>query len=590
MPPLRPLTLWRARYLSLSSPRVQCRRFTGRAFTDRGRDWKKDGINVLGIETSCDDTSVALLSVYKNDYECTEFYSNLRYHERVTADSAPYGGIHPIVALESHQRHLNSLVKRAIDHLPERQDDHISDKLKSEIKPQPDLIAVTRGPGMRSNLSVGLDLAKGLALAWDVPLVGVHHMQAHALTPRLCSVLKPEDESEEECDDECNEECEDEGEDEPGPESQGMLRPGDGDSSVWEYDDVKPHFPFLTVLASGGHTMLISSESLTNHEMLAETSDIALGDCLDKAARAILPNSELNYPLGKALEDFAFGDGKYDYEPPLKRQHEIARRATQWGWSIGPPLSDSKGGEKSSRRMIYSFAGVLSTVDRLMAGTDGAAREVEERRELAKETMRITFEHLTSRILLYLQDLDAGDRKQISTIAVSGGVAANGFLRHILRSTLDARGYENILLEFPPVELCTDNALMIAWAGLEMYDAGYESKLDIKALRKWSLNPTAEDGGILGADGWAKRNIEVESEEPEKEEAYRNSNGRLAAAIVITLFLVGGVPLMADFVGHGPEAEHKPNFQSVRLHNRSHDTGYTRTAVGRMDEPTDPGD
>ena len=84
--------------------------------------------------------------------------------------------------------------------------------------------------------------------------------------------------------------------------------------------------------------------------------------------------------------------------------------------------------------------------------------------------------------------------------------------------------------------------------------------------------------------------MEVESEETEKEEAYRNSNGRLAAAIVITLFLVGGVPLMADLVGHGQEAERKPNFQSVRVHNRSHDSGYTRTAVGRMDEPTDQGD
>ena len=500
MPPFRPLISWQVRYAALSGLRTQCRRFTGQAFTNPGRDEDvdpRDELHVLGIETSCDDTSVALLSVYRNYNANTEFYSRLRFHERVTADSAPYGGIHPIVALRSHERNINSLVKRAIDCLPKRYDFDVPDEVRDDIRPPPDLIAVTRGPGMRSNLSVGLYVAKGLALAWDVPLIGVHHMQAHALTPRLCSALQSKD------------------------KSQGIVQPGDGDNASWK--DVKPQFPFLTVLASGGHTMLIASKSLTNHEMLAETSDIALGDCLDKAARAILPASELKYPLGKALEDFAFGQTRsdsaaYDYDPPRKRQNEIERRCTQWGWSIGPPLSDSKGGEKSSRRMIYSFAGVLSTVDRLMTGTDGAARGVEERRELAKETMRVAFEHLTSRILLYLQDIDPEDRKDITTVVVSGGVAANGFLRHILRSTLDVRGFDYISLAFPPVELCTDNALMIAWAGLEMYDAGYESKLEINALRKWSLDPTAEDGGILGVGGWVKRSIKFESDELEDEQ------------------------------------------------------------------------
>lgn len=67
---------------------------------------------------------------------------------------------------------------------------------------------------------------------------------------------------------------------------------------------------------------------------------------------------------------------------------------------------------------------------------------------------------------------------------------------------LDVRGYSNIQMIFPPVELCTDNALMIAWAGLEMFDAGYECELSIEPLRKWSMDPAAEDGGILGVGGW----------------------------------------------------------------------------------------
>ncbi|KAK4975635.1 Mitochondrial tRNAs modification protein, partial [Elasticomyces elasticus] len=146
---------------------------------------------------------------------------------------------------------------------------------------RPDFVSVTRGPGMRSNLAVGLDTAKGLALAWDVPLLAVHHMQAHALTPRLVSALAKKD--------------------------------GFGDATV------TPAFPFLTLLVSGGHTMLLSSTSLVEHKILAETKDIALGDCLDKAARAILPLGFLeslpaNTPFGRALELFAFPGGASDYE------------------------------------------------------------------------------------------------------------------------------------------------------------------------------------------------------------------------------------------------------------------------------------
>jgi len=81
-------------------------------------------------------------------------------------------------------------------------------------------------------------------------------------------------------------------------------------------------------------------------------------------------------------------------------------------------------------------------------------------------------------------------------------VASNQFLRHVLRTTLDARGYRHIRLHFPPIELCTDNALMIAWAASEMYSAGYSSDLNIGPIRKWSMDPQAEDGGILGANGW----------------------------------------------------------------------------------------
>ena len=114
--------------------------------------------------------------------------------------------------------------------------------------------------------------------------------------------------------------------------------------------------------------MLINSTGLCEHRILAETQDIALGDCLDKAARAILPPELCEAPLGKALEDFAFPNGErdYTYTAPLNRQQELERRETKWGWSIGSPLAESKGGEKTSKRMAYSFSGLLSAVERLM--------------------------------------------------------------------------------------------------------------------------------------------------------------------------------------------------------------------------------
>ncbi|KAF2482182.1 glycoprotease family-domain-containing protein [Neohortaea acidophila] len=420
--------------------------------------------STLAIETSCDDTSVAVL-VISGHQNRTSLRSEVLFHEKITANSHSHGGIHPLVALDSHTRELGGLVQKALRQLA-------LSPARKEWKP--DFVSVTRGPGMRSNLNVGLHVAKGLALAWNVPLVGVHHMQAHALTARLCATLEAQE---------------------------GMGR-----------TDLRPRFPFLSLLVSGGHTMLIDSQALVDHRILVETQDIAIGDFLDKAARAILTEAELKAPYGRALETFADPSGSWDYSwytPPEGRQQELDRRPTEYGWSLGPPLADSKFGEKSNRRMIYSFSGLLSTVQRLTGrgAKDGGSTPMStpERRELAREAQRVAFEHLGSRILLYLQS-----QRSLSPatplpemIVVSGGVASNQFLRHVLRSMLDVRGYSNIQLLFPPVELCTDNALMIAWAGMEMFDAGHESELSIEPLRKWSMDPAAEDGGILGVGGWS---------------------------------------------------------------------------------------
>lgn len=131
---------------------------------------------------------------------------------------------------------------------------------------------------------------------------------------------------------------------------------------------------------------------------------------------------------------------------------------------------------------------------------------LDERRDLAIEIQRVAFEHLTSRLLLHLGDAST---KDVRTVVVSGGVASNQYLRHVIRSTLNRRGFESIGLEFPPVSLCTDNALMIAWSALEMWNAGFQSELSVEPLRKWSMDSKAEDGGILGVGGWVRRSDNV---------------------------------------------------------------------------------
>ncbi|KAI4146686.1 MAG: hypothetical protein LQ340_005847, partial [Diploschistes diacapsis] len=217
-----------------------------------------------------DDTSVAVLE--KHGHPPPSPRAALHFHEKITANNAPYQGIHPLNSAESHQAHLPGLVQRALHALPRA--DH-SDPLTTFALPcptgdgsvthhlKPTFISATRGPGMRSSLATGLDTAKGLALALSVPLVGVHHMQAHLLTPRLCNALATPSST-----------------GFPGASGTPSTNPPPSTS-----DQEHPSFPLLTLLISGGHTLLLHSTSLTSHIQLASTADIAAGDCIDKIAR-----------------------------------------------------------------------------------------------------------------------------------------------------------------------------------------------------------------------------------------------------------------------------------------------------------------
>jgi N6-L-threonylcarbamoyladenine synthase len=433
----------------------------------------------LAIESSCDDTCVALLQKSRTGG------AKLLFNKKITSDNRHFRGVHPLTAVLSHTATLAPLIQEALRELPQAA---ATSELKHEAwkkllwvdeqpRQKPDFVAVTRGPGMSSNLATGLNTAKGLAAAWGVPLLGVNHMQAHALTPRLVSAL------------------------EKGRQEQGTSNPEI--AATGGTTNQQPAFPFFSLLVSGGHTLLVHSRSLTDHQILAEAMNIAIGDMIDKCARSIIPPSEIsagaNVMYGPVLEKFAFPNVRtpedYEYTPPAKRADEIEIFDSGKGWTLTPPLA-------GTCAMTYDFAGLNGQVQRV--ADDRPDMGVDERKFLARHAMRLAFEHLASRLLFVLKDrsLSAG----VKTVVVAGGVASNKYLMHILRSMLKARGFGHIELNSPPPALCTDNAAMIAWTGMEMYEAGWRSEMDILAIRKWPIDPRAEGGGILGADGWVNVN------------------------------------------------------------------------------------
>lgn len=487
---MRPLTRIRRR---LQLPVAQCP--------------NRRNLLTLAIETSCDDTSVAVLEKHEDSS------ATLYFNSKITSDNRAYKGIDPIVAHESHQQTLAKLVDEALRSLPIQSSTtaHLGNALSVkgkggiEVRKKPDFVTATRGPGMRANLITGVDTAKGLAVAWQVPFLGVNHMQAHALTPRLVSALDSANASR----------TGNSGHTSILHAARKSGNCGIGDSGAREST---PTFPFLSLLVSGGHTMVVHSKGLCDHEILSQTTDIAIGDMIDKCARDILPlemiESSGTVMYGPIIEDYAFpgistSTHDYDYRPPRWKGTRPKDESTQSiklpiqrDWAVAQPMLHPGPGithEELATRL--SFSGIGSSVKKII--TDNPAMEDAERRLLARETMRAAFEHLGFRVLMALRKL-VSSGFHIETLVVSGGVASNQYLKHILRVLLDSSGYGTMHLLFPPPALCTDNAAMIAWTGIEMWEAGYRTGLNAMAIRKWTIDPKSSDGGILGIDGWIK--------------------------------------------------------------------------------------
>lgn len=379
------------------------------------------------------------------------------------------GGIVPKLAHHAHMRNLPSVVQEAIQ----------SAGLGEQGIQAVDIIAVTRGPGLAHSLGVGLNAAKTLAAALNKPLIGVHHMEAHALTARL-TTRDPD-------------------------------QPNDRDVSVSESgvpigSDPYPSFPFLTLLVSGGHTLLLVAHSVDRYTTLATTVDDSIGEAFDKTAR------ELDIPWlpgraggpGASLEEFAKGSidpGRYLERLPI-------------------PLSL----RSSKNEMKFSFAGLKSAVTRIVkqekATSPSGEMEESKRQDLAAGFQHCAVTHLCQKVEQALVDCHEKGL-DISSLVISGGVGRNATLRSrmdeicgqfeyggaiatdkmsskekkkLKRASTNATPNETlkaarpVRVICPPPKLCTDNAVMIAWTGIERYQQGLVDPYDIDIVPKWPLD------------------------------------------------------------------------------------------------------
>ncbi|KAG9220873.1 hypothetical protein CCMSSC00406_0002527 [Pleurotus cornucopiae] len=356
----------------------------------RAPRWRR-AFTVLALESSADDTCAAVVD------SCRNILSNVVIKQHDLHET--FGGIHPTVAIEAHQRNMPRAIRTALS------DARLS---VNDV----DGIAYTRGPGIGGCLSVGSNAAKNIAAALNKPLVGVHHMQAHALTPLLTS--PPRD---------------------------------------------SPEFPYLTILVSGGHTLLLLATSLTKFRILATTADESIGRTFDKVGRILEMQWGTHGPAA-SLEHFA----------SLALPEEIANAP-----AFPRPFW---------RKPAFSYASLHSTVERHVHSLGGVNNlDVSARRGLAHAFQKSAVDQLEDKLsqaLLWCANHSA----DVRGVVVSGGVASNQYLR----SRLDEFCLEQSLRTFfPPVSLCTDNAAMIAWASMHRFLGQDHDSYEIELRPKWSI-------------------------------------------------------------------------------------------------------
>ncbi len=335
-------------------------------------------MKVLGIESSCDETGIA---VY--DSETGEMWQRL--YSQVDAHRE-YGGVVPELASRDHVVKAAPLLVNILDEI-------------GSIE-MIDAVAYTRGPGLMGALMVGASLARGIAWARDLPVLGVHHMEGHLLAPML--------------------------------------------------SDEQPELPFVALLVSGGHTMLVEVDALGDYRILGETLDDAVGEAFDKTAKLL----GLPYPGGPELAALADSVTSSPFEFPR-------------------PMTNRPGLE-------FSFSGLKTAALNLVRAHEPLAEEIKA--QIAHAFQRAVVDTLRIKCRRAL------DETGYRNLVIAGGVGANRLLREELNKTTGEMGAR---LYVPALEYCTDNGAMIAYAGaLRLLHGQRDIDVD-DVLPRWSLESLA---------------------------------------------------------------------------------------------------
>lgn len=321
---------------------------------------------VLGIESSCDETSVAIL---KNGVVAANLISSQDFHKK-------FGGVVPELSSRAHLQIINPLVKDALQ--------------KSSVSlDNIDILCATAGPGLIGALLVGLTYAKGLAYSIDKPFIGVNHIEGHIFS--------------------------------------GFLM------------EEKPEFPFLALVVSGGHTLLLLVNSFNEIVKLGSTVDDAAGEAFDKVAKMI----GLGYPGGPKIQEAALQGDKKKINFPVAQ--------------LKDPYN-------------FSFSGVKTSVLRYVQSL--------ENKSDAQIISDIAASFQYSIIRALIEKLEKAIKNfPVKSISVVGGVAANKLLRE--SATQLAKKYD-LKLVIPAFEYCGDNAAMIAFRGFSLYKSGVRNSFDYK--------------------------------------------------------------------------------------------------------------
>ena len=335
-------------------------------------------MRALGIESSCDETGVAIFDT-EQGLLGQALYSQIDMH-------AAYGGVVPELASRDHVRRLLPLVRQVMSEA-------------GTTPEQLDGVAFTAGPGLAGALLVGAGVGRSLAYGWGLPAVPVHHMEGHLLAPML--------------------------------------------------EEDGPDFPFVALLVSGGHSLLLEARALGDYAPLGESVDDAAGEAFDKVAKMM----GLGYPGGPRLA-------------------KLAESGSAGRFRFPRPMTDRPG-------LDMSFSGLktftLNTINDL-GGVDALSEQ--DRCDIALAFQEAAVDTLVIKCRRAMEQTGA------KRLVVAGGVSANVMLRERLDAAMAKKG---VRVFYPGLAYCTDNGAMIAYAGALRLAGGERCGLPIAVRPRWPL-------------------------------------------------------------------------------------------------------